>query len=143
MNSTNLNQIKILVVEDDPITTYIILSNLKTLGIEQIDSVENGLMALEYLKTQKPDLILLDLNMPIMDGFEFLKAKKRKKICPRTSVAILTSSIRPNDQKKASKFKNVIKYLEKPINMDSMSQILFKILKDKSHLQSSKTLTQT
>ena len=69
---------RILLVEDDPAHTYLIRSALKEFnGRVTIDAVDNGEEALARIKSHPPDLVILDLNMPGMNGFEFLEAKRK------------------------------------------------------------------
>ncbi|AFY58123.1 PAS domain S-box [Rivularia sp. PCC 7116] len=68
-------QPKILVVDDNKINRAVVVSYLQQLGFE-ISEANNGKQALETVKNLKPDLVLLDLVMPIMDGFETTKALK-------------------------------------------------------------------
>ena len=63
---------RVLVVDDDPAARALIRRCLQAEGVE-VDEAENGAIALERLATHKPQLILLDLAMPVMDGFQFLK----------------------------------------------------------------------
>jgi len=62
---------RVLVVEDDEPTRELIRRTLESVGIE-VDEAENGQEALEQLAAQAPDIIVLDLMMPVMDGFTFL-----------------------------------------------------------------------
>jgi CheY-like chemotaxis protein/anti-sigma regulatory factor (Ser/Thr protein kinase) len=62
---------RVLVVEDDQPTRELLCRNLRDEGWT-VDSAENGAVALEHVETSLPDLIVLDLMMPVMDGFEFL-----------------------------------------------------------------------
>jgi YesN/AraC family two-component response regulator len=54
------------------VTNFITKNKFKNLGFENIITLEIGLLSVDYLKTECPDLILLDINMPVMDGFDFL-----------------------------------------------------------------------
>jgi CheY-like chemotaxis protein len=63
---------RVLLVDDDPAARALIRRVLQARGVE-VDEAENGAIALERLATRKPQLILLDLAMPVMDGFQFLK----------------------------------------------------------------------
>jgi signal transduction histidine kinase/CheY-like chemotaxis protein len=63
---------RVLLVDDDPAARALIRRVLQARGME-VDEAENGAIALERLATRKPQLILLDLAMPVMDGFQFLK----------------------------------------------------------------------
>lgn len=65
---------RILIVEDDHDTRVALRHMFETLGL-RVDTAANGIAALKLLKTLKPNLILLDMMMPLMNGTEFLKAK--------------------------------------------------------------------
>ncbi len=118
--------INVLLVEDDNVTSFLTTSILKVLGFKNIDSVENGKEAYTYTKKKCPDLIFLDLNMPVMDGFEFMALSKKEGNCPKTHIAILTSSDRPVDKKQASDY-NIIDYVEKPLNSRKVNRVLKKM----------------
>ncbi|MBU2997871.1 response regulator [Cellulophaga baltica] len=118
---------KILLVEDDEITNFITTSRLNDLGFKNVQAVLNGKLALDYLTTNCPDLILLDLNMPVMGGFEFLELKNKQGLCENVPIVILTSSSRSSDKDKVTNFTTVIDYLEKPLSVDKIRELLEKI----------------
>jgi CheY-like chemotaxis protein len=118
---------KILLVEDDGVTNFITKNKLKNLGFENIITLEIGLLSVDYLKTEYPDLILLDINMPVMDGFDFLMYKDKNKVWFDVPIIVLSSSDRPKDQELTEKFMNVIDYIEKPMNYEKIHHLLLKI----------------
>lgn len=67
-----MKQFRILVVDDEPRILIFLTSKLKTSGYEVITAT-NGVEALEQVRAQEPDLVVLDVMMPKMDGFETLK----------------------------------------------------------------------
>jgi CheY-like chemotaxis protein len=81
---------KVLVVEDDPATQKVISKALGSMSIEALVA-SNGQEALDTLAKQWPDLILLDLMMPVMDGYEFLSHFRKLKGSEKTPVIIVTA----------------------------------------------------
>jgi CheY-like chemotaxis protein len=112
----------ILVVDDDPIARLIIEQNLKLAQIDnEIFSAENGREALNIIKSTKPKIVLLDLNMPVMNGFDLLDSMNEQSI--ETNVYIITSSTLQNDRKKSYRYKSVKGFFEKPINKTDIEQV--------------------
>ena len=127
---------KVLIVDDDIVSQYLIKLVLGDIGIAQeIDALSNGKEAIEFVERcclqesstaeQLPDRILLDLNMPIRNGFEFLEhLVPLRTIYPIPSiVTILTSSEYKQDQEKAAQFE-VKGYFIKPLTEESLQDWL-------------------
>lgn len=124
--------IKILIIEDDEITNFITKTNLEKLGYKNIAVALNGQEGLDYLKNNTcPDLILLDINMPILDGWDFLEATTRLNLGVKIPVVIITSSIRFEDRSNAKLYSNIIDYMEKPVNFDELNTVLSNLKKKK------------
>lgn len=122
----NIKELKILLVEDDPISNFITKSKLNKVGAENVFETENGQSAITFLEGESLDLIFLDINMPIMDGFEFLERCRQNRIWSLIPVVILTSSVRPCDKESALEYSNVIGFLEKPLNQTKIESIFLK-----------------
>jgi CheY-like chemotaxis protein len=114
---------QIYLIDDDPLNNLI---NRKLISriLPDVEIIEDSdaRIALERIKNEfKPDLILLDLNMPGMNGWEFLD--HFQKMGKEITVYILTSSIDSADYKKAENYKLVKKYIEKPLNSQKISAL--------------------
>lgn len=122
----------ILLVDDDNIFNFLNTKLLESSGIaSEIHTAGNGQEALDLLNnyfsgtTSLPDVILLDLNMPVMDGFGFLEAFKKLNL-PRkekVSIIIVTSSEDPKDMARAKRM-GITNYLTKPVSREALLRAL-------------------
>jgi|TARA_B110001469_G_C9628685_1_gene314146 CheY-like chemotaxis protein len=123
-----MNDINILLVDDDFIVNFLSEKVLKNMDFKNITAVTDGKQALDILKKGNcPDLVFLDINMPVMDGFSFLTQIVKEILCLQMNVVILTSSNRQKEKDMASQFDNVIDYIEKPLNQSKVREVLRKI----------------
>ena len=91
---------KILVVEDEATLNKTLSASLKAEGFDILSALD-GAQGWELAKSEKPDLILLDLILPKMDGFEVLKALKDDEITKEIPIILLTNLESPEDIQKA------------------------------------------
>lgn len=109
----------ILLVEDDRIDAMTVIRALKDIKvINEVIIKENGEEALEFLKddvNQTPAIILLDLNMPRMNGVEFLQAAKTDEVIKRIPVIVLTTSHGEWDRVQSFNL-GVAGYMVKPVD---------------------------
>lgn len=128
---------KILCIDDDPITLMLCKMVInKALFSKEIITTKNGEEAIKYFDTlkttdtnNKPQLIFLDLNMPVMDGWEFLESFNTAAYSEfhDTKVIILSSTIDPEDLEKSKKYPMVIDFLSKPISKEMLEFLKSKI----------------
>jgi len=108
----------ILIVEDDEIDLMTIRRALKEINVvNEIHSASNGEEGLEFLKNSQeyPCIILLDLNMPRMNGIEFLEAVKEDKDLKKIPVIVLTTSNEERDRMASFKL-GVAGFMTKPVD---------------------------
>lgn len=132
---------KVMCVDDDPIA--LLLSKLvisKADFASQVITAANGEIAIKYLERPEiieeernskiPLVILLDLNMPVMDGWEFLEQFSTTLYLEHyksTKVILLSSSIDPNDIERSKDFSMVAAFLPKPLTKEMLTTILQKV----------------
>ena len=109
----------ILLVEDDQVDAMTVKRALKEINVtNRLDITNNGEEALEFLRNlanEKPGIILLDLNMPKMNGIEFLKIAKHDDALKKIPVVVLTTS--KEEQDKVDSFNlGVAGYMIKPVD---------------------------
>jgi CheY-like chemotaxis protein len=118
----------IWVIDDDNIYQIIVnkiiqksemfsaISSFKN-GKEALDAVSNSLNSESF-----PDIILLDINMPIMDGWEFMEELQilKPSINKQIVVYIVSSSIAVEDKNKAKSYPDILGYLSKPVNINDL-----------------------
>lgn len=119
------------IIDDDPVFVFGAKKIMEHGNICKSFMVfPNGAKAIDALKpmiiaNQKlPDFILLDLNMPVMDGWEFLDELVKIPCKKEITIYIVTSSIDPADMDKAKTYTSVTNYLIKPITTDKLQQVL-------------------
>ncbi len=109
---------KILVVDDDRFTRLAVEKYLKSLGHEVV-TADNGFDGLELVKTQNPDLVLLDMMMPKMDGMGFLKELREGENASDVPVIALTAMAHKEFVVNALKY-GVKDYVTKPFNPNTL-----------------------
>lgn len=124
----------IAIIDDDPITVFGIKRMLSTLNVsENIKSYVNGKEAIDDFKSlmdnkeEIPEVIFLDINMPIMDGWQFLEEFITLPTTQKIRINILTSSIDPADRENwkyyMTKTHHIIDYKNKPIQKKEIEEI--------------------
>lgn len=117
----------VLLVEDDQVDAMTVKRALKELRVTNpLTHVENGEEALKHLRdpaNEKPCIILLDLNMPIMNGIEFLQILKHDNQLKVTPVVVLTTS--EEQQDKVNSFNlGVAGYMAKPVDYQQFVEVM-------------------
>lgn len=119
---------KILIVDDDAKTRKLLRAMLQNSGYEIIEA-ENGEQGIKLAKENIPDLILMDIEMPVMDGMSAFKVIRADESTKNIPVIALTSYAMKGDKEKflAEGFDN---YISKPIDVKEFLKIVKKHIKD-------------
>lgn len=131
MNPISVRPIQILLVEDSPSDAKLTLAALKMAKVvNQVSHVEDGVEAMEFLrhqgkftKAERPDLILLDLNLPRKDGREVLEEMKADPDFQMIPVVILTTSQAEQDIIRSYKL-HANCYITKPVNFERFLEVV-------------------
>jgi CheY-like chemotaxis protein len=129
----NQEYINVLIVDDDEINNFIAAKLIKK--VNELSSVQtslNGLEGINYIKSlldnqeKMPDVIFLDINMPIMNGWEFLDEYEKIKslVQKETSIYMLSSSVYNDDIKKAETYTSVKKFISKPLTLEKLENLI-------------------
>ena len=124
------NQVKILLVDDKPDLVEIIQHRLDLYGWEVITSAD-GKEGLEKAAKENPDLIVLDINMPVMNGHEMLDCLRRDPDLKGIPVIMCTMSNEIEDLTKASSF-NISDYFTKPFNCTELAEKIREVLENRA-----------
>lgn len=121
---------KILLVDDEPDLVEIIQRRFKLYGWEVISST-NGKEGLEKVANEKPDLIVLDIKMPVMNGHDMLDCLRRDPNLKGIPVIMCTLSNRIEDITKATSL-NISEYVTKPFNCTELAEKVKEVLDNRS-----------
>lgn len=112
----------ILVTEDNPLHMKIFVLNLTFKGYRVLEA-ENGLKGLELAKRELPDLILVDLTLPKMEGWEMIRQMKSSQGTGEIPV-IVVSARRPQDEEQEARALRIDHYVSKPFNPEHLMDLV-------------------
>jgi CheY-like chemotaxis protein len=130
---TKLNSV--LLIDDDEPTNFIAKMIVTKADLnDNTQAIHSGVKALKYLQDENlsnydiPDLIFLDINMPTMNGWEFLEEYKKLDIHKKKKIVLymLTTSMNDDDQIRSEKIEHVDGFLIKPLTLKTYTEIVNK-----------------
>jgi CheY-like chemotaxis protein len=122
----------ILLIEDNEFVNVYNRKIIEKLNVtDRVEVIEDGNEGLDYLNkedngNEKPDLILLDINMPRMNGWEFIEEYLKLNRRQKTRIVILSTSPNPDDIKKYSSFPEILCFEKKPLTKEKIRSIITK-----------------
>ena len=124
---SHLSDLKFLVVDDFSTMRRIVRALLKEMGCNNVDEAEDGAVALQMLRAVRYDFIISDINMPVMNGFDLLKALKEQDNFKHIPVLMVTAEARKEDILLAAQ-SGAAGYVVKPFNRATLEDKVSKIV---------------
>lgn len=119
---------KILVIEDEEMTARLIIYRLKSLG-HQVEHAKDGVSGLKLIKEMQPDLVVLDVMLPGLSGFEILQDLKDDEAYDNSKVKVLMLSSKKRSEDVTRGFNlGAMEYVSKPFKMDEFLLRLNRVL---------------
>ena len=121
-----MNRKKVLIVDDEEFVRQLIQIKLKFCGIDTVEAA-NGVEAIEKAISEKPDMILLDIMMPKMNGFEACQRLKANKETAHIPIVMLTARGDPSAKERGENA-GALDYLTKPFSPQKLAERIIEIL---------------
>jgi two-component system, chemotaxis family, chemotaxis protein CheY len=128
MPQQNLN---IFLVDDDHIYQFTAKKTLESMGLPgQVSIFTDGEQAIKYIKEHisqpeaMPDVIFLDINMPVMDGWQFVEEYQKLSLPKKVALYMVSSSVDETDMKRSKEYHVIDDYIIKPVGRSRFEQLL-------------------
>lgn len=131
----NISSLRILLVDDHPINLLMARSQLNKIGCVFVEEAVNGLQALQCLRTQQFDLVLMDMQMPEMDGLDATRALRMLDLEVQPVVIAMTANAFAEDMK-ICKNAGMNHFIAKPVKLETLRAVLLKVLSNSINNQS-------
>lgn len=128
---TGNNKLKVLYIEDNEENKLLIKRVLQSEGFIVVDA-SDGVTGLEKVKSELPDIILMDLHIPGIDGYELTTYIKNDEKLKHIPVIAITASVMKRDREKAI-YAGCDGYIEKPVDIDILPLQIRKFIEDKKN----------
>ncbi|MCC7232338.1 MAG: tetratricopeptide repeat protein [Bacteroidia bacterium] len=129
LETVDVSSVRVLIVEDNKINQLLVRNMLKKFGFEFFESAENGKQALEKLEENEYDIILMDIQMPEMDGYEItreIRLNMRKEVCNLPIIALTADA--SEREKKRARETGMNDYVVKPYTPEDLFSVLLKFI---------------
>lgn len=115
LKDIDCSNFSVVIVDDIPINTKLIGKLLEPVGFKKVIQYNNSQLALDSIKTDNPDILLLDVMMPGIDGFSFLSSVREDRSMDNIKI-IMVSAVSELEEVKRASAMGADDYLTKPIN---------------------------
>ncbi|MBA2461326.1 MAG: response regulator [Actinobacteria bacterium] len=125
-DTTAVRPFRVLIVDDDPAVRMLCAANLTRDGFEVIEA-EDGQRGLERALAERPDLVLLDISMPVLDGFGLAAELRRDERTKELPVVFLSGETEPASRARAESL-GALGFLSKPFDPVAVSALVARVL---------------
>jgi DNA-binding response OmpR family regulator len=115
---------RVLIVDDNPDILVLLRTNLRAAGLDTLEA-QNGRVALQKIDEEDPDVVLLDLMMPVMDGWAVLDELQAR---PRHPPVIVVSAVEAAASVERAQRMGVAAYVTKPFNVQGLIELIRSVL---------------
>jgi two-component system, chemotaxis family, chemotaxis protein CheY len=124
-----MSEVRALIVDDSSVMRKIVERSLRQAGLESLVVFEagSGIEGLEVLRSKKVDIILSDINMPSMDGLEFVRQLRLQQLAPDAPVVMITTESSEEHVKQAIRA-GAKGYIRKPFTADQVKERVLSLL---------------
>jgi two-component system, chemotaxis family, chemotaxis protein CheY len=124
-----MSEVRALIVDDSSVMRKIVERSLRQAGLESLVVFEagSGIEGLEVLRSKKVDIILSDINMPSMDGLEFVRQLRLQQLAPEAPVVMITTESSEEHVKQAIRA-GAKGYIRKPFTADQVKERVLSLL---------------
>jgi len=125
---------RIIIVDDDFKMIEVLETGLRANGYE-IETATSGSQCLKIIERFDPDVIILDIMMPGMDGWTVLKELERRRICKKAKVFMLTARPLTEEELKRYEFQHLVHYLKKPVSIKKLLKEIQKVYCEEDRIE--------
>jgi len=125
---------KICIIDDDEIYRFAFGRHLKSLeATSSLQTFSESEMALDFFREYRvmndelPDILFLDINMPIMGGFEFIEAFEKLGLTKKIDIYVMSSLLSEENLKQVKNYESITDYFTKPIGEDTLNELISRI----------------
>lgn len=118
---------RVVIAEDDRVSQAVLTMILQKLGLE-VHVASDGVRALELIREVEPALVMMDMQMPLMDGIEAIRILRGDSTAPQPPVVVLSANRMTEEQLKEFRELGVVEFLLKPVNRGRMQSVLCQVL---------------
>jgi two-component system chemotaxis response regulator CheY len=117
----------VLIVEDSASMRELLVHAVGRVADVEVITADNGLAAIQVLSTEQPDLIMVDINMPVLDGFKLIERVRADKVLGKIPIVVISTEEGEEDRERATAL-GATAYLVKPVRSPDIVELVTGLL---------------